>query len=111
MGVAGAPPLLEGEIELLPSAGEEGGEVEDEELIDVLEDGGAAPVQSEFVMATAIATTGGVVVRTRSGFQGRDKESSQMVWAYEVTIANQGKKPVQVGQRRHSVARSEAPLL
>eukprot|EP01048_Picozoa_sp_COSAG05_P013679 COSAG05_NODE_1478_length_4772_cov_14.903921_1_plen_402_part_00 len=121
LGVEDAPPLVHGEVELVEDD-DEFGDLVAEELIDVLGEGlDATPDDPEYIPAQASATTDSVQVRIRSGFQGRDRGSQQMVvsahlllclfvtvgikytnsscfrqWAYEVTIANLGEAPIKV---------------
>ena len=100
LGTADAPPLLQAEVELIPKEdGTEFTEFEEysEEFIDVLGEGlDHISEEPEYIPAQASATTDDIQVRVRTKFQGKDRSSKQMVWAYEVTIANLHSSPVQI---------------
>ena len=109
VGVDGAPPLLIAEVELL-----EDEDVDDiillDDEIDVLGDASGGEEESEYTWTHSSATTEEVEVRVRSGFQGVDKSSNRMVWAYEVTMYNKSDKPIKVLSRHWVITDSNGEI-
>eukprot|EP01051_Picozoa_sp_SAG22_P008850 SAG22_NODE_699_length_7801_cov_6.003116_1_plen_409_part_00 len=96
-GVEGVPPLAVGKCELLPLAEEDGLDLDGGDIGDggepFLLDGedplSPENVEDEYTMTSSSATTQGVTVTVRTGFQGVDRVSKKLVWAYEVTVHNE----------------------
>ena len=82
-GVDGVPNLVMGKCELLPPTEEDQG-LEDLDSEPFLLDGEEPFEEEEYTMTSSSATTKGVTVRVRTGFQGIDRVSKKLIWAYEV---------------------------
>eukprot|EP01050_Picozoa_sp_SAG11_P010913 SAG11_NODE_1121_length_5789_cov_2.695079_2_plen_266_part_00 len=92
-GVDGAPPLAIAKCKLIPREADDNGFDEFDGLGDQAflldgEDPLAAEADEEYTMTSSSATTEGVTVGVRTRFQGLDRVSKKLVWAYEVTVHN-----------------------